>query len=304
MKRLLSAPLVHFLLAGGVLLAFVSFLDRDRSPAESGSSDRRIRVDAVALRQFVRMKTGIENEARFAASYADLDETARREWIDRFVREEALVREARRLGLDRRDDLIRRRLVQQIEFIALGVVESELEFDANELEATYLARREDYRIPAALSFSHVFVRVPRVGEEESARARAEALIAELNAEGVDAASALGRGDRFLYNRNYVERTLEEVESHFGDGMAAALGALEPHPRDWRGPFRSPHGFHLVLLRASEASRLPRVEEIRDVLHEDWKREIRDQALDRAVEDIIAGYEIEIDDSIPVSRPRP
>jgi len=295
MKRLLSAPLVHFLLAGGLLLAFVTFLDRDRTPARPDSSDRRIRVDAASLRQFVQMKTGIDDEDRFDASYAELDAAARREWIDRFVREEALVREARRLGLDRGDDLIRRRLVQQVEFVALGVVESELEFGTNELEETYLARREDYRIPAALSFSHVFVRAAQAGEDESARSRAAELLGDLNGEGVDAVSALGRGDRFLYNRNYVERSFEEVESHFGDEMADALGALEPHPSRWRGPFRSPHGFHLVLLTGSEASRLPRVDEIRDILHEDWKREIRDAALDRAVDEIVAGYDIEVDD---------
>jgi hypothetical protein len=295
MKRLLAEPLVHFLLAGGLLLAFVSFLDRDGPPVESDSPDRRIRVDAVSLRQFVQMKTGIEDEKLFEASYADLDAAARREWIDRFVREEALVREARRLGLDRGDDLIRRRLVQQIEFVALGVVESELEFGPKELERTYLARREDYRIPAALSFSHVFVRVNGADQEMPARARVEELLGELNANRIDAVSALGRGDRFLYNRNYVERTLDEVESHFGDEMADALGLLESHPSRWRGPFRSPHGFHLVLLTESQASRLPLMEEIRDVLHEDWKREIRDAALDRAVEEIVSGYEIEIDE---------
>ena len=304
MKRLFSAPLVHFLLAGGLLLGLVTFLDGDRLPPESDSSGRHIRVDAASLRQFVQMKTGIEDEERFNASYADLDAAARREWIDRFVREEALVREARRLGLDRGDDLIRRRLVQQVEFVALGVVESDLEFGTAELEETYLTRREDYRIPAALSFSHVFVRTTHAGEEEMARARAEALLGALNAAGVDAASALGRGDRFLYNRNYVERTLEEVESHFGSEMADALGVLEPQSSRWRGPFRSPHGFHLVLLTASEASRLPRVDEIRDVLYQDWKREIRDAALDRAVGEIVAGYEIEVDGPISRSTARP
>jgi hypothetical protein len=37
-----------------------------------------------------------------------------------------------------------------------------------------------------------------------------------------------------------------------------------------------------------------VGEIRDVLYEDWRRSLRDEALDRAVEEIISRYEIVVD----------
>jgi peptidyl-prolyl cis-trans isomerase C len=293
MKRLLTEPLVHFLLAGGLLLGFVSFFGTPSTPPSDVALDRQIRVEEEELRRFVQAKTGIEDAAQFADRYADLDSEARREWVDRFVREEALVREARRLGLDRDDALIRRRLVQQIEFVALGVVDSELSFGPRELEATYRARREEYRVPATLSFSHVFVRAS--AEDDAAqRTRATALLTELNQRGVDASGALSLGDRFLYNRNYVGRTLDEVESHFGAEMAGAMGAFSSDPTSWQGPLRSSHGFHLVLLTHSEPSRLPDVGEIRDVLYEDWRRSLRDEALDRAVEEIISRYEIVVD----------
>ncbi len=294
MKKFFSEPLFHFLLAGGVLLALTSVVNDRSEPRESDRTGRRIRVDAPALALFVRAKTRIEDEVEFAERYSGLGDDALRDWVERYVREEALVREARRLGLDQNDDLIRRRLVQQIEFVAIGAARSEREFGAAELNEIYLEKREDYRIPATTTFSHVFVRVNSMADEVPARTRSIRLLEELNAEGTGANAAFGRGDRFLYNQNYVERTMGEVESHFGDEMTAALIDLEPNSRKWQGPLRSTHGFHLVLMNRVEMSRLPEIEEIREVLHEDWRRAIREAALDGAVEKIISEYEVEVD----------
>jgi PPIC-type PPIASE domain len=300
-KNLVREPLVHFLVIGGLLLALVSVCSRGDGREGNGvdAQARRIHVDSDVLMQFVQAKTQIEDPDDFAASWRDLDASARADWLDRFIREEALVREARRLGLDQQDDLIRRRLVQQIEFVALGRVETGLEFGPEELEEIYGERKEDYRVPASFDFSHVFLRIDDgvAGAEEEARSRAVALLRKLNAEGIATSEAQGRGDRFLYNRNYIDRTRDEVISHFGEAMGAALGDLEPDAHQWQGPLRSTHGFHLVLLLGFDEARLPGAEEIRELLHEDWLRKQREVALDRAVAEIVSRYQVEIDSEL-------
>jgi hypothetical protein len=45
--------------------------------------------------------------------------------LDDYVREEVLVREAIAMGLDRDDDIVRRRLVQKMEFLAQGAPKEE-----------------------------------------------------------------------------------------------------------------------------------------------------------------------------------
>jgi PPIC-type PPIASE domain len=280
-KNLVREPLVHFLVIGGLLLALVSVCSRGDGREGNGvdAQARRIHVDSDVLMQFVQAKTQIEDPDDFAASWRDLDASARADWLDRFIREEALVREARRLGLDQQDDLIRRRLVQQIEFVALGRVETGLEFGPEELEEIYGERKEDYRVPASFDFSHVFLRIDDgvAGAEEEARSRAVALLRKLNAEGI--------------------ATSEEVISHFGEAMGAALGDLEPDAHQWQGPLRSTHGFHLVLLLGFDEARLPGAEEIRELLHEDWLRKQREVALDRAVAEIVSRYQVEIDSEL-------
>jgi peptidyl-prolyl cis-trans isomerase C len=303
MRSLINQPLFHFLLMGALLLALYSaFGPLAPSLENSGAVEpvnRKIRVDAEALNRFVQSKTGIVDPETFRATWVELDATERRRWLDLFVREEALVREARMLGLDQQDDLIRRRLVQQIEFVALGAVEQDLVFGEQELEQIYRERGEDHRIPTTFSFNHVYVAVTAGGtrSEEEARAQAKAILGDLNRGAAKEGSALGRGDRFLYNRSYVDRTLGEVASHFGDAMARELVRLEPDPLSWKGPLRSTHGFHLVLLTSLELSRLPGANEIRGRLREDWLRKTRDEALEAEVGKIVASYDVELDQEL-------
>ncbi len=296
LSRLLSAPLFHFLLAGGLGVLLVTAWTGDSGAPAEGN---RVRVDAEALEQFVWTRTGLVDEAAFEERYAGLSPAARRDWIDRFVREEVLVREARRLGLDREDELIRRRLVQKLEFLALGALEGSGDPSSEELEAHYREHREDYRIPVRLSFTHVFLRVPGGGDtaDEGRLEQARALRKRLDAEGVGASQALGRGDRFLYGRSYRDRTLDEIESHFGAELARALTRLEPEPEHWQGPLASDHGLHLVLLDRVTPSRLPQASEIRAELREDWLRRRRERALDEAVGEIVSRYEIEVDPAV-------
>ena len=154
---MLGAPLVQFLLIGLALYLGVAFLARAPDSA-SEARDGEIVVGRVALLDFVQRRTQEPDARATTAAFDALDAEGQRAWIDRFVREEALVREARALGLDRDDELIRRRLVQQMEFLTLGARDASRAIRDDELAAYYAAHVEDHRIPASVTFAHVFVR--------------------------------------------------------------------------------------------------------------------------------------------------
>lgn len=290
---LLNQPLVRFLAVGGAIYLALAWFAPDRDAVKNppiGLETRHIVVEREALLAFVQTRTQQPDAHASARAFDALAPEQRQGWIDRFVREEALVREAQALGLDRDDELIRRRLVQKMEFLTLGVVEEESATSEAELEAFYRAHSEEYRVPTLLTFAHVFV---RAAGEAAVPAAAQTLLAELNDSQVDVARALRLGDRFLYNRHYVERTLDEVRSHFGASMAAALERANLDPDTWQGPMASEHGWHLVLMTGRRESRLPGFGEIEKSLRQDLEREKSERALESALSTIVSRYRVDL-----------
>jgi len=296
---MLKSPLVRFLCAGLILFVLASGLggepEADGAPA-AGALDRRIRVDREGLLGFVQERTGTPDAAEVARRFDGFVPRVREDWVDRFVREEALVREARALGLDREDPLIRRRLVEKMEFLAAGRASIAEAPSEEVLTEAYEERGEAYRTPPLVSFAHVFVRAPGADRQDgpsSERVRAEALLAILAAEEVSFAELGAHGDRFLYQRRYVERSLDEIDSHFGAAFAEAMMARVPAAESWQGPIASSHGWHLVLLTRRVESRLPTLAELTPTLMRELVRERADAARGDAIATIVAGYAIEV-----------
>ena len=297
--RALALPIVQFLLLGAVVFALVTWQsdggggvrsERDAS-GPNGAVSRTIRVTRDDLLAYVQLRTQSADAEAVAREFDALDEAGRQSWIGRYVREEALVREARRLGLDRDDDLIRRRLVQQMEFIAEDLADRAAPVTRAELEAAYRARAEDYREPGVVTFTHVFVR-----DGDDGRARIRALAARL--AGPDpGARPRALGDRFLYHRRYVERTLDEVDSHFGAGFAARLREIDVDAARWQGPIRSEHGWHLVRLTDRIESMVPSLEEIEPALVRDLMQDRNRARVDAGLSTLVDRYEIALDDAL-------
>lgn len=311
--RLLRAPLLQFVVVGlGLFLLVRTFApERNVDPARAPASARTIEVRRDALLDYVQLRTGAADAAGLAARWDGLSAADRRVWIDRFVREEALVREARRLGLDRDDDLIRRRLVQQMEFLVAG--EEWVRPSDEEIEALYLERVDEHVRPRMLSFAHVFVaevraaqtareQGPAAARMSAAYARAATLRDELNRENASFEWSGGRGDRFLYNRAYVDRTEDEVRAHFGEALAAAVGALEPDGDRWQGPLSSDHGWHLVLLIRNDPPEKPGLEAIRSVLIEEERRRWVEARREAGVAEILERFEVRIQTAPAPARP--
>ncbi len=73
--------------------------------------------------------------------------------VDDWVTEEIWRRESIRLSLDEEDEIIRRRMIQKMQFIAEQ--EAELAPTEEELRAYYAANSEKYEIPPSVSFEQL-----------------------------------------------------------------------------------------------------------------------------------------------------
>ena len=288
MSKLFREPLVHFLAAGIGLFVLFGIANRDASTDDPNV----VIVDDEALLTFVQYRIKAFNPELAEKKLQSLSNEELERLIDDYVREEVLHREALALGLDEDDYVIRRRLVQKLEFITEGFAEASLEPDEAALQRYFDANSSDYYVEPFVTFTHVFFETEDRPVED-AKAAAEEKLIELNRESTPFSDAPTHGDRFLYHVNYVERTPDYVASHFGVPMAKAVFELEPNDLVWRGPFQSPYGFHLVLLTTNEPGREPELNEIEGRVREDWRRAMIREETEDTIADIVDSYDVRV-----------
>ena len=288
--KLLRDPLVLVLMAGlGLYLLYSLLQDETGDP-------RVISVNRDALIGFIENR--IREIDRNAASDR-LDTMPPQDLellVSEYIREQALYREALRLGLDRDDYVMQRRLVQRLEFTLAALSPVDASPSEQDLLEYFETNQETYREPAKITFTHVYLN-PELRPPEELPKRAADLLDTLNKGNVAFSDSLGYGDRFLYHRNYVERPFEDIASHFGGPMAEALFEEGEHRQaaaDWVGPLRSEHGIHLVLVRQMINASIPDFDQLRSKLERDFLREQRQQALDESVQRIIENYRVTLD----------
>jgi hypothetical protein len=286
MKKLLKEPLLHFLLLGAGLFVLFDFVASE----DAAYDENVIVVDRNTLLTFVQFRARAFEPGAAAAYLDKLKGDDLERLINDYVREEALHRQAVALGVDENDYVIKRRMIQSIEFITNGFVTAALNLDDEAIEAYFESNIEDYYIAPYVTYTHVFFEKDERGAD-AALALAEAKLAELNAAKVAFAEAPGHGDRFPYFLNYVERDPEFVASHFGPRMAEEIFALEPDAASWRGPLESPYGYHLVLLTRKVEGRYPDLDEVRERVRSDAEQAEIDTMQDKAIQAIVDTYEV-------------
>ena len=186
--------------------------------------------------------------------------------LDEMVREEILYREALRLGLDRGDPIVRRRLAEKMTFM----LEDNAQLPApgvREVEAYFAAHAERYREPPRTTFRHVYLS----GDRRADARRDAAVLLHVVRDG-EADGWRRAGDPFPLLREYTDRTDREIAELFGADFAAALDGLPAG--DWRGPIESAHGTHLVQVLNRTAPRPPALDDVRERIVPDLLEEQR------------------------------
>lgn len=136
--------------------------------------------------------------------------------IDGYVREEIFYREGVAMGLDRDDQLIRRRVRQKVEFFAESMHGVPEPSDAA-LQAYLDAHRERFVSPARVTFRQVYLGT-------AADADTTRLLAQLNKLGdSDAVADMGRATQLDERMDLAPST--DIERAFGRQFAQALAAM-------------------------------------------------------------------------------
>ena len=275
MKRLLSEPLLHFLLLGAGIFVAYGLLTKGINP------DRERIV--VTQGQIASLTEGYARTWQRAPTREELEGLIR----DR-VQEETYVREAQALGLDQDDLIIRRRLRQKMEFVSEGLA-APAEPSEADLQAYLTAHAAQFSTEPRFSFRQVFLNPQQRGANLARDA--ERLLAGLNQAGGEARFA-DSGDSIPLDPVFDKTSSRAVGSLFGERFAAALGKLAPGR--WQGPVESGYGVHLVLLSARNEGGPARLEAVREAVRREWMQAQQREASGKFRQTLLSKYQVIIE----------
>lgn len=270
--KLLRDPLTHFVVTAALIFALHAWWQGRTAGADSTIVITQTEVERLAALYAAEAGT-LPTEAELAGILTD------------HVRDEALAREARRLGLDEGDTIVTRRLAQKMTFMVADLNEDQTPSE-QELEAWHAAHPDRFTDPARITFSHVYFSTS--DRRDTAEADAEEVRDALNTGLATDASRLG--DPFMLQRQYGEIPYREITRLFGGEFAQALSAL-PASDDWQGPVWSALGVHLVRISSQTPARLKPFEEARADVLADWQDTRRREANEAAIADIVSRYKV-------------
>lgn len=267
--RVLREPLVHFLVLGVLVYVAANRGESTRFEIDAGP-DQRARLARTYYEQYGAPPTS----AQLGLA------------VDEYVRNEILYREGLAMGLERDDEIVRRRVVQKIEFVNEDL-DGVAEPDGSGVERYFSQHRDRYDTEPAVSFEHVFFSMDR-GGDAAARRRAEAALTD------QSRSVVTRGaDAFAEGREFHALTRTGANSVFGDTDLSAELFTSPIGQ-WVGPFKSAYGWHVVRITDRQSTHHVELAAVRSRVQADYTADLRARANAEAFRKIAAKYRVVTD----------
>lgn len=273
-RWLLSEPLVHFFVVGALVFG-VYWWTHDAEPAADA---QQIEISADDIRQLVVTWLA---QGRPTPTREELQSL-----IDQRVSEEVLFREGQALGLDRNDEIIKRRVSQKMDFLAADVASLQ-EPEKGELVAWYSTHSDRFAVPPRMTFRQLYFSPDRRGS--NAHGDAEAALKAIAGKPGDSSEVAAAGDSSALRKTYSNATPELMLKEFGPGFATELFKLEPGA--WRGPIQSGYGWHLVWIDSIEPGRIPSFDEVDADVKTAWRDQRYVEIKQAALEEMRARYTI-------------
>ncbi len=268
----LRDPLAHFLLLGALLFLLWPLLP---PPAPPNS----IVISQADMQRAVEIFVKTHDRPPTSTELADLAEQQ--------IQSEVEYREGLALGLDRDDEIIRRRIAQKLRFMIQDVVEQSVPTDA-ELQRFLLAHPDEFGAEPSIAFSQVYLNPSQ--HNGTLPADAGRLLQRLNhADGrLDYAAD---SDLLPVPNDFEATPLHVIASMFGEDFASAVAVQKPG--EWAGPVSSGYGQHLVLVRQKIAGATPQLSQVRNAVLREYQSARRMEANAAAYRQMRAKYNISV-----------
>ena len=272
--KFLREPLVHFLLLGVAIFAAYNIISKHTAerPGEIVITSGKIE----------NMVTTFSRTWQRPPTQEELSGLIRD-----YVREEVAYREAKAMGLDEDDTIIRRRLRQKLEFVSDNLASLSEPTDG-ELQAYLKSHPENFTTESTYTFQQVYLNPQKHGA--NLQKDAQQLLVKLQQAG-DKADALLLSDSFLLNHQFTNVSETELKKVFGERFANEISVLKLGL--WKGPIESGYGAHLVFLSNRSPGRTALLEEVRDQVRREWANAKRVETSEKFYQALLQRYEVTI-----------
>ena len=238
-SALAREPLVHFAIAAALIFGLYALVAPRQKPV--------IRVDEATVEALLRERAAIARRP--------LTEADRQDVIETYLREEILLREARKRGLDQSPRL----RAQLVQLMGHALAPEATPPDEAALRRFFEANRARFERPAALTLAVAATPLPA---SEPGSAPASTI---RRASAANLAALFGR-----------------------DGAEAILGIDDA---GWHGPFTSARGVQYVQVLERHAAEVPTYEQVAAYVAQEWEVARQAEAVARAVEALGRDYTI-------------
>lgn len=255
-KRLLSEPLVQFFILGVLLFLLTSYIrqHRDKQSHEIIVDNERI---GMMVMNYKTQTGDLPNKEQLNAM------------IDNYIREEISYREAKKIGLDKDDEIIRRRLSQKFNFLQTDLTEAAQPSD-KDLKQFYTQHPELFQTDATVSFSHIYFSADN-NTDDIAKQKALTVLQQIKNSNLQRAPE--KGDRFPLQYDYTDQATVDIQQNFGD--KPILQELFKAPlHTWTGPVQSGYGWHLVFISKRNSATVIPFEAIKEEVKTKWLEEVK------------------------------
>lgn len=266
----LREPLLHFLVAGLFIFLWSAWRGTEPDPAS-----RTIAIDAQHVE---RLAQAWAQTWQRPPNQREIDGLIRD-----YVREEIYYREALRLGLDRDDPVIRRRLMAKMEELAAAQA-ANVEPTQADLQRWLNSHPARFTAESLYSFDQIYI---AASDEVAARSRANALLARLRA-GAEWRSV---GDPISLDPSMQAADKRAIVRMFGQDFVEQLAGLPEG--QWSGPIASGYGLHLVRVHRVAASGPVALSAVRQQVEDDWRAAMVEQRKRAAYQALLNQYHVRI-----------
>ena len=236
-KHFFTEPFVQFLVLGGLLYVLVAYVEKqgDKQAAE-------ITVDG---NQVSLMLMNYKSQTGNLPTRQQLDAM-----INSYIKEEISYREAKKMGLDIDDEIVRRRLSQKFEFLQSDLTEVPAPTE-KEVKQFYHDNPALFRKETSVSFSHIYFSTDN-SNDSAAKQRAVHALQQLQQTSLQRAPEMG--DRFALQYDYTNQVALDIQQNFGSTqLMDKLFTVPEHT--WTGPVQSGYGWHLIYVSKRDSAAL-------------------------------------------------
>jgi hypothetical protein len=277
-RTFLAEPMLHFLLIGIALFTAYRWM------APRDSTGRRIVITQGVVDDLVTQHVAAKGREPSAVELNHL--------IESYVREEILYREGVKLGLERDDIVVKRRVRQKIEMIAEEDASTRTPTDAD-LSAYLTANQARFVQPAILTFEQVFI---GASTSDPGVVHAVAVTHEALRKGAEPEEL---GKPTLLPHRMTRTPADLVARDFGASFAEALEKVPVG--EWVGPIDSSFGAHCVRVSERTPAMVPQLAAVRDHVVREWENERRQRARNDAYAKMRGEYQVGIETELATKR---